>query len=121
MAAGRETVSEAGSNGRRRTRGIGPPTLAANAASLPPQGGAIRTSGRPVGAHGGVTRTSAASRDDRKRALPGQCIIPSVVGSQIDSPGQYVTMTRKTSIVRSHGQTAIVNSVMPIFVMPDAT
>ncbi len=30
-------------------------------------------------------------------------------------------MTRNTSIVSSHGQTAIVSSVMPILVMPLAT
>jgi len=52
---------------------------------------------------------------------PVRYIMPSVFGSQIDSAGQYVTTTRKTSIVTSHGHTAIVSSVMPIFAMPDAT
>jgi hypothetical protein len=42
-------------------------------------------------------------------------------GSQSDSPGQNVTTTRNAIIVRSHGPTATVNSVMPILVIPDAT
>ncbi len=48
-------------------------------------------------------------------------IIPSARGSPSDSAGQYVTKIRNTSIVSSHGHTAIVSSVMPILVMPDAT
>src|SRR3954468_8971963 len=47
--------------------------------------------------------------------------MPSVCGSQIDSAGQYVTITRNTSIGNSHGHTANVSSVMIILVMPDAT
>lgn len=48
-------------------------------------------------------------------------IIPRVLGSQVDIAGQYVTNPRKISIVSSHGHTAIVSSVIPIFAMPDAT
>src|SRR5512135_2120194 len=47
--------------------------------------------------------------------------MPSAFGSQIDSGGQYVTITRNTSIVSSQGQTATVSSVMPILAIPDAT
>ncbi len=56
-----------------------------------------------------------------RRVLRCSYIMPSVFGSQIDIVGQYVTITRKTSIVTSHGHTAIVSSVIPIFVIPEAT
>ena len=73
-------------------------------------------------------RPSRACADGRRNAeAPGPpargrvYIIPSVLGSQIDRPGQYVTSTRNTSMVRSQGHTATVSSVMPILAMPEAT
>jgi len=48
-------------------------------------------------------------------------IIPNARGSTSDSHGQYVTMTRKISIVISQGSTALVSSVIPSREMPDAT
>ena len=47
--------------------------------------------------------------------------IPRRCGSQSDSAGMYVTITRKISMVASHGKTATVSSPMPIPVMPEAT
>src|SRR5262249_33472760 len=47
--------------------------------------------------------------------------MPSRRGSHSDISGMYVTSTRNTSMVSSHGHTAIVSSVMPILAMPDAT
>jgi len=47
--------------------------------------------------------------------------IPSIRGSHSDSSGMYVTITRKISMVTSHGQVAMVSSVMPMRAIPDAT
>ena len=54
-------------------------------------------------------------RKRRDHSIPNKC------GSQSDSAGMYVTMTRKISIVASHGKTATVSSAMPMPVMPEAT
>ena len=47
--------------------------------------------------------------------------MPRARGRNKLSSGQYVTNTRKASMVISQGSTATVSSVMPIFVMPLAT
>lgn len=63
-----------------------------------------------------------AAEFGHRSPLPAACgYIPSSLGSHSDRPGQYVTTTRKASIVSSHGHTATVNSVIPILAMPDAT
>ena len=47
--------------------------------------------------------------------------MPIAFGNQVESPGQYVTITKNTSIVPSHGSTAMVSSVMLNLEMPLAT
>src|SRR5690348_13316773 len=102
--------------------------IKANKFKIVPREGraAERVSGRKKG--GRRPRSSAAAGQGARR-LPGDAaarsaggyIMPSVRGSQMESGAQYVTITRKTSIVASHGHTATVSSVMPIFVIPEAT
>jgi len=68
-----------------------------------------------------LLREHARPVADAVLGLCPQDIIPSTLGSHSDSPGQYVTITRKASSPTSHGITATVSSVMPIFAMPEAT
>ena len=75
---------------------------------------AIAAPARSPHRHGHRTSTVAGRR-------PSVQSMPRAFGSQIDIAGQYVTTTRKTSIVNSHGHTAIVSSVMPMRVIPEAT
>src|SRR5580765_5642713 len=56
---------------------------------------------RRAGTTGGETR-----RRVREARSGGYWIIPSARGKTSVSHGQYVTMTRNTSIVSSHGHTA---------------
>ncbi len=89
-----------------------------------PAPGATRPSVDAVSKGDGPRKRPVVHRRVPWHAVPdaqGGYIMPSILGSQMDNGGQYVTRRRNTSMVSSHGQTATVSSVMPILVMPEAT